>query len=68
MTINIINHWILERKNWSPVEIRSLSNGKYQMLGHRSVKGDERWMDLNYPEGEILNYIEMYGRSLWEGM
>jgi len=63
MSLTITNRWILKRSGYSDVEIRSLSDGSYQMLGYRYSKGEERWFDLNYSEEEILNYVELYGKD-----
>ena len=64
--ITITKKWILEKPGFSQVEIRALSNGTYQMLGHRSCRGDERWFDLNYSEYEIMEYVDLYGRDAWK--
>ena len=65
-SITILNHWTLKRQGYSDVEIRALSDGSYQMLGYRSIQCDERWFNLNFTEDEILRYVELYGKDVWQ--
>lgn len=68
MSITITNHWTLQRKGYCDLEIRSLSDGTYQMLGYRYSRGEERWVDLNYSEEEILRYVELYGKDYYDSV
>lgn len=58
-------HYILTKEGFQPIRLRKFF-GKWEMLMHRYINGDERWAELtSFSEDIILDHIEKYGRKLY---